>query len=179
MNISWTHLYDFVQWSVASSCKSIYNIILIVCVPRISDVFRGKRRSKRTPRTEKEKKEKCQSVMEPDLKKQSEMSHLVKSGNIPTTSQIPPHAKASFFSSLTSSRWHAKASTSSLPSSSDGLPRVCYNNIFDWDELCVSLIENEIEKNGSSLDRIEPQIFSIPVWSSYNWSYWNATRWAR
>lgn len=87
---------------------------------RISDVFRGKRRSKRNPRT----KEKCQSVMEPDLKKQTELAHLTKSGNIPTTSSLPPHAKPSFFSSLTSSRWHAKASTSSLPSSSDSLPRV-------------------------------------------------------
>ncbi|XP_031562481.1 E3 ubiquitin-protein ligase TRIP12-like [Actinia tenebrosa] len=92
---------------------------------RLGEVLRGKRRSKRNPRS----KEKCQSVMEPDLKKQTEVTHLTKSVNLPTTSSLSHHSKPSFFSSLTSARWNAKASTSSLLSSSDGLPRVDVNSL--------------------------------------------------
>ncbi|XP_048588238.1 E3 ubiquitin-protein ligase TRIP12 isoform X2 [Nematostella vectensis] len=87
---------------------------------RLGDVFRGKRRSKRTPRS----KEKCQSLMEQDLRSEGDAPELSRSGTIPTSSHH--HGKSSFFSSLSSSRWSAKASTSSLPA--DGLPRVDVNN---------------------------------------------------
>ncbi|KAK3738539.1 hypothetical protein QZH41_012052, partial [Actinostola sp. cb2023] len=123
-------LYEVVMMMMVMDDDDVNNMMMILGIGTddtgwIGDVFRGKRRSKRNPRT----KEKCQSVMEPDLKKQTELTHLTKSGNIPTTSSLPPHTKPSFFSSLTTSRWNAKASTSSLSSSADGLPRVDVNNL--------------------------------------------------